>query len=78
MTREEDYVAKESEVSRLGYKDLGWDNGRLRQAPEQAECQQSGHRKAGLTFDVQGNARGSKNIYGCNECRWFAYYDCSD
>lgn len=80
MTFEKSFAIKETEVVQAGYLNLGWDNGRMQNTIEQANCYSLGHNKLGegKMFDVQGNFRGSKNIHGCNVCKWFSYYDCSD
>ena len=78
MSYEESFKKAEDRVKLLGHKYLGWDNGRSRNTEEQNDCFAYGHSSKGFMFDVQGNARGSKNIHGCNECMWYSYYDCSD
>ncbi len=76
------YVDKEQECIDSGMTFLGWDNGRANLPEEVKACREKEHhnwpKHPGLMFDVQGNDRGSANIHGCNECRWYSKYDCSD
>ena len=77
---EQKYLEQERKVKEANYKDLGWDNGRITDTEEQKNCLLLQHNvmTSGHKFDVSGNNRGSKNIHGCNTCKWFSYYDCSD
>ena len=47
MTFEKSFAIKETEVVQAGYLNLGWDNGRMQNTIEQANCYSLGHNKLG-------------------------------
>lgn len=66
----------DSEMVKLGYKFLGWENGwgYPKEPIERTECRKAGH----SMDDIQHNARGSENTRICHKCKTYSKYDCSD
>lgn len=72
------FEIKELEVKSAGYTDFGWENGWGKFTPaEIIECHILDHTGNNVIFDIQANNSGSKNIRGCNLCKYYTYYDCS-
>lgn len=74
------YIDKEAECEDESYEFLGWENGWGVTPDVKQACRIAEHYKLEprVTFDIQANDRGSANIRGCELCRWYSKYDCSD